>query len=69
MRTRVPIVLLLIASAAACTDHTPTAAPADASFDGGWTIGSGGRNDSTSVTQATTGGLDETGGWTIGSGR
>jgi hypothetical protein len=69
--------LLALASAvtsAACADSPEGVSPTatDAKFDGGWTIGSGGRTDTTTtVNAAGESGADctaETGGWTIGSG-
>ena len=69
------LLLLGCAFIAACTDSPTTAAPADPAFDGGWTIGSGGRSDTTSAppSSAADGGetlcaTNERGGWTIGSG-
>ena len=64
--------VILAALVAGCSDTTnPTAPlPNTPSFDGGWTIGSGGRSDTTTTppsTQSTAGGVN-CGGWTIGSG-
>lgn len=68
----------LAALVAGCSDTTNPAAPLPnaPSFDGGWTIGSGGRSDTTTTppsNQSTAGGThcvssEDGGGWTIGSG-
>jgi hypothetical protein len=66
---------MVAAGATACADagNVTGPKPHGPSFNGGWTIGSGGRSDTTSVPatgveaqgECTS---DETGGWTIGSG-
>jgi len=73
MRIKLSLSMAVLLSAAACSDAPTTVAPPEARFDGGWTIGSGGDADSTTVAPATTAGesvcpLEKAGGWTIGSG-
>jgi hypothetical protein len=76
MRIRYLMIAAMTATAAtACADagNVTGPRPNGPSFDGGWTIGSGGRSDTTSV-PATTDEVqgectsEEIGGWTIGSG-
>jgi hypothetical protein len=69
------LLLLGCVFVAACADSPTTAKPAGPQLDGGWTIGSGGRADTTSAppTSSSNGGetlcvASESGGWTIGSG-
>jgi hypothetical protein len=72
MPRRIPL-LLGCAFVAACAGSPTAAKPADPSFDGGWTIGSG-RSDTTSTppNSSNTGEMlcatNESGGWTIGTG-
>ena len=80
MRKRISCIALsaVVITVAACGDSPPTAVPdsSDARFDGGWTIGSGGRSDTTTTTSTNSDvtvtcageGEDDAGGWTIGSG-
>jgi hypothetical protein len=79
MRKRLSVTTFaLTALFAGCGDtaNPATPVPSDPAFDGGWTIGSGGRSDTTTAppsTQATAGGAlcvssEDGGGWTIGSG-
>lgn len=78
MHTRRFLAALALAATSAACGHSPTALSArdvEARHDGGgWTIGSGGRADTTGTSATTTGeteggcGTEESGGWTIGSG-
>lgn len=77
MRKRLSLTTFALALAAGCGDATNPAAPAPRtpSFDGGWTIGSGGRSETTNPpsNSSTAGGTvcvsnEDGGGWTIGSG-
>lgn len=77
MRTKLSVAVLALAVAsAACADSPAGVSPdaGEAGFEGGgWTIGSGGRADTTAVqgTTSAAGGpacATEDGGWTIGSG-
>jgi hypothetical protein len=79
MRTRPFLAALALALTSAACGHSPTALSAGdvkAHHDGGgWTIGSGGRADTTGTSTTTADGTtdgrcgsEETGGWTIGSG-
>lgn len=80
MQTRLLLTtLVLAATVAGCERANPAApvVPNGPSYDGGWTIGSGGRSDTTttrSSSTSTTGGTlcasseEDGGGWTIGSG-
>jgi hypothetical protein len=78
MRTRLFVTMILAAAAAGCERANPAApVPDGPSYDGGWTIGSGGRTDTTSTPPSNTSTTGEAlcvnseadgGGWTIGSG-
>jgi hypothetical protein len=80
MQTRLLLTTLVLAAAVAgCERANPTApvVPNGPSYDGGWTIGSGGRSDTTTTPPSNTSTTGETlcvsstedgGGWTIGSG-
>lgn len=77
MHTRRFLAALALAVTCAACGHSPTAPSArdvEARHDGGWTIGSGGRADTTGTSATTAGemdggcGTEESGGWTIGSG-
>lgn len=81
MQTRLLLTTLVLAAAVAGCERANPAAPVvpnGPSYDGGWTIGSGGRSDTTTTTPSsntsTTGGTlcvsseEDDGGWTIGSG-
>lgn len=79
MRKRLSLsTFALAALLAGCGDTMNPAAPVPSgpSFDGGWTIGSGGRSDTTTTPPSNQSTAGETlcvssadgGGWTIGSG-
>lgn len=59
----------LVLALAACDDSSPALiAPDGARYDGGHTIGSGNRSDSTTTTTSESDSTGQRGGFTIGSG-
>lgn len=79
MRKRISTAIFALVLLGGCGENTNPAGPLPSgpSFDGGWTIGSGGRSDTTTTnppsSQSTASGTpcvasEDGGGWTIGSG-